>query len=507
MNFNKTFGNHTINFLAGIEAVEDGSKGEQISRNGYLFETPDYYLLNNGTAPPNIDNAFDGENSLFSIFGTANYSYRDKYFATATIRKDKSSRFEGDNKSDIFPSFSAGWLVSEEGFFPEEGFVSRLKVKASWGELGNQSLPLSNPTLNINVLSESLANYAINGSTISTGAILDQVGNPDLNWETSESFNVGVELGLFSDELFIELDYFDIKTKDLITRNLSLIGTTAIDAQPPLVNLGNVNNTGFDLSLGYRTETDSGLSLDIRGNISKYKNEVTNLISDFQTGRTDLRGGAVTRTQVGHPISSFYGRIITGFDNNGRFTYKDVNEDGVINDDDRDFIGSPHPDFTYGLNLSVDLKGWDLSVFFSGSQGNDIYNYEKIYIDFPSFVENNRSIRVLDSWTPSNTDAILPALSNSVANSETTANTYFVEDGSYLRLKNLQLGYSLQPSITGKIGTDQLRFYLQATNLLTITGYDGLDPEIISNDNLSLAIDTGTYPTSQIFSLGINLKL
>jgi len=339
VNFNKTFGNHTINFLAGIEAVEDGSKGEQISRNGYLFETPDYYLLNNGTAPPNIDNAFDGENSLFSIFGTANYSYRDKYFATATIRKDKSSRFEGDNKSDIFPSFSAGWLVSEEGFFPEEGFVSRLKVKASWGELGNQSLPLSNPTLNINVLSESLANYAINGSTISTGAILDQVGNPDLNWETSESFNVGVELGLFSDELFIELDYFDIKTKDLITRNLSLIGTTAIDAQPPLVNLGNVNNTGFDLSLGYRTETDSGLSLDIRGNISKYKNEVTNLISDFQTGRTDLRGGAVTRTQVGHPISSFYGRIITGFDNNGRFTYKDVNEDGVINDDDRDFIG------------------------------------------------------------------------------------------------------------------------------------------------------------------------
>lgn len=509
LNYNKTFGVHSVNFLAGIEAVDINSKGKQVSRSGYLYESPDYYLLSNGSGPTNIDLAFDNGSSLFSVFGTANYSYKSKYFGTITVRSDKSSRFEGDNKSDIFPSFSAGWLLSEEGFFPKEGFISRLKLKGSWGELGNQTLPTTNPTINIIVLSESMANYAINGSAISTGAMLDQVGNPELKWETSESLNFGIDLGLFSNQFLIELDYYDIKTKDLITRDLSLIGSTAIDAQPPLVNLGNVRNTGFDLSLGYTytVETNPDFSFNIRGTFSRYNNEVTKLISDFQTGRTDLRGGAVTRTEAGYPLSSFYGRKVTGIDDNGRFTYKDIDGNGIINDEDRDYIGSPHPDFTYGLNIAVNLKKFDISIFFTGSQGNDIYNYEKIYTDFATLAGNNRSIRVLDSWTPTNTDAILPALSNSVLNSETTPNSYFVEDGSYLRLKNLQLGYNLPSRILEKIRMQQFRLYLQGTNLFTITGYDGLDPEVISNDNLSLAIDTGTYPVPRIISLGVNIKL
>ncbi len=507
LNYIKTFGDHTVNVLVGIESVEDRSKGKQISRNGFLFETPDFYLLNNGSSPSNIDDAFDGGNTLFSGFGTTTYSYKGKYFATATLRNDESSRFKGKNKSDTFTSFSVGWLLSKEDFFPQDGIVSRLKLKGSWGEMGNQTLPASNPTININILSESLSNYAINGGTIATGAILNTVGNPDLKWETSESTNVGLELGLFKDKVSVAFDYFDIETKDLVTRNLLLIGTTAIDAQAPLVNLGNVTNKGFDLSIGYNHETNSGFSFGVQANISRYDNEVTKLISDFQTGRTDLRGGPVTRTQVGQPISSFYGRKVTGFDNVGRFTYKDVNNDGIINDDDRDFIGSPHPDFTYGINLSAAYKGFDISAFFSGSQGNDIYNFEKIFIDFPTFVDDNRSTRVLDSWTPTNTNATLPALSNSITNSETSPNSYFVEDGSYLRLKNLQIGYSLPSAIANKMGMDSFRIYVQGTNLFTITGYNGFDPEVISSDNLSLAIDLDTYPTSQLFSLGVNLKL
>ncbi|MEB8330328.1 TonB-dependent receptor [Flavobacteriaceae bacterium KMM 6897] len=507
LNYSTTFGAHNLNVLAGIEAVEDGSKGKGVSRTGFLFETPDFYLLQNGSGTPNIDYAYDGATSLFSIFGTANYSFQGKYFATATVRRDESSRFQGDNKSDVFPSFSAGWLLSQEDFFPLGSIVSRLKLKGSWGQLGNQTLPASNPTINISNLNEGLANYAFDGSNISTGAILSQVGNPDLKWETSVATNFGADLGLLSNTLNISLDIFNIKTEDLITRDNSLISSTAIDAQAPLVNLGSVQNTGFDLSVAYNNETSSGWSYGIQANISKYKNEVTDLISDFQVGRTDLRGGAVTRTEVGRPISSFYGRVVDGFDANGRFAYKDINNDGTINDDDRTYIGSPHPDFTYGLNLSTAYKGIDISLFFTGSQGNDLYNYNKIYTDFPTFFDGNRSVRVLDSWTPSNTNATLPALSSAITNSETNSNSYFVEDGSYLRLKNLQIGYSLPSDIVDKLGMDSFRLYVQGTNLFTVSGYDGFDPEIISNDNLSLGVDFQVYPPSRIVSIGANVKL
>ncbi len=507
VNYNKLFGDHNINALVGIEAVEDGSKGKQISRNGFLFETPDFYLLNNGSGTPNVDNAFDGGTSLFSVFGTANYSYKGKYFGTVTIRNDKTSRFLGDNQSQTFPSFSGGWLISDEDWFPVDAAVSRLKLKASWGQLGNQSLPVSNPVINISQLNEGLANYSFNGSTISTGAILDQVGNPDLKWETSEATNIGVELGMFNNELNFSLEVYDIKTKDLITRDNSAISTTAIDAQPPFVNLGDIQNRGVDFSVGFNRQTSYGFNYGIQANISHYKNEVKSLISEFQAGRTDLRGGAVTRTEVGRAISEFYGREVTGFDSNGRFTYRDVNGDGIIDDsNDRTYIGSPHPDFTYGLNFNGDYKGFDIQIFFAGSQGNDVYNYEKIFSDFATFPDGNRSARVLDSWTPSNQNATLPALSFSVLNDETQPNSYFVEDASYLRLRNLQIGYSFPSDIVEKIGMDQLRLYIQGTNLFTITDYNGFDPEVISDDNLSLGVDFETFPVSQIFTLGINTK-
>lgn len=507
LSYNKSFGKHSINAIGGIEAVKDNSKGNTIARDGFLFETPDFYLLNNGSGTPNVNDAFDGGSSLFSVFGTANYSYDSKYFLTATLRNDKSSRFLGDNQSNTFPSFSAGWLISNENFFPQDGIVSRLKLKGSWGQLGNQTLPADNPTINISSLNENLANYSLDGGSISTGAILASVGNPNLRWETSEATNFGIELGLFDNTLSVEFEYFNIETQDLITRDNSLISTTAIDAGAPLVNLGSFVNKGFDLSVGYNNSLDSGWSYGLSANISQYKNEVTELISDFQTGLS-FRGGPVTRTAVGRPISSFYGRQVTGFDDVGRFTYADINGDGNIDDEDRTFIGSPHPDFTFGVNLNIGYKGFDISAFLQGSQGNDIYNYEKIFTDFPTFVNGNRSVRVLDSWTPTNTNATLPALSNSIQNSETQPNSYFVEDGSFFRLKNLQVGYTFDNKQSERFGMQSLRLYVQGSNLFTITDYQGFDPEIAATrGNLTLGVDSNVYPQSRILTLGVNIKI
>ncbi len=507
LNYNKTFGDHSVNALVGIEALEDGGKGKDISRTGYLFDDPDFYLLNNGSGAPSVDDAYDGYNTLFSIFGTANYNFRDTYFATATIRQDESSRFLGDNKNDIFPSFSAGWVVSNEDFYPDGAFVNRLKIKGSWGELGNQTLPANNPTINISSLDEGVANYSFDGSAISTGALLTQVGNADLKWETSVTSNFGADLALLDNKMSISAEYFNIKTKDLITRDFSLISSTAIDAGAPLVNLGDIKNTGFDFSIGYNNETESGFGYGISANLSHYKNEVISLINDAPVaGRGDLRNGAVTRTEVGEELSYYFGRNVVGLDDTGRFVYEDVNGDGSVDDNDRTKIGSPHPDFTYGINANFEYKGFDASLFFTGSQGNDVYNYNKVFTDFGLFFNGNRSTRVLDAWTPSNTNTSVPALTASYPLEEASANSYFVEDGSYLRLKNVQVGYTLPETVTDKIGMDSLRLYLQATNLLTITGYEGFDPEVIAYDNLSLGIDRRVYPVSKIFTIGANFK-
>jgi TonB-linked SusC/RagA family outer membrane protein len=530
LNYNKSFGEHSINALVGIEALSFRRRGKDIRRTDFLFETPDFYLLSTGTGTPIVDDGYDEQSSLFSIFGTANYSYADKYLLTATVRQDKSSRFRGDNQSDIFPSFSAGWVLSKEDFFPQDALVSRLKLYGSWGQLGNQSLPSDNPTVNISELGETFANYSFDGgNSIRTGAFLSQVGNPDLRWETSESTNIGIEFGLFDNKLSLNAEYFDIVTKDLISRDNSLISTTAIDAEAPLVNLGSFKNTGMDLSIGFQNTTKGGFSYGIQANISHYKNEVTELISDFQIGWPDFRGGAVTRTAVGQPLSSFFGRVVEGIfaseaevsahadqgftnpgDGIGRFKYTDVNGDGSINDDDRTFIGSPHPDFTYGVNLNFAYKGVDLSAFFAGSQGNDLYNYTKIFTDMPSFSNTQRSVRVLDSWRPDNLDATIPRLSFAVPNNETQPNSFFVEDGSFMRLKNLQIGYSLPDGIVEKLGLDTLRFYVQGSNLFTITGYDGIDPELgprdNGNDNLTIGVDNQQYPLAAIYTLGLNLN-
>jgi len=504
LTYNTSFGEHNINGLLGVEAVKSTGVGKEVQASGYLFESPDFYTLANG-GPSNVNYAYQYESSLFSVFGSVNYNFANKYFLTATLRNDTSSKFLGDNKSGLFPSASIGWLASKENFWPTDIAISRLKLKASYGKLGNQDVP-GNPTINQSELSKEFSFYGINGSAISTGAKISDVGNPDLRWETSISTNLGVELGFLQDKLYVSAEVYKITTDGLINRDNTVIPTTGPDANAPFVNLGEIQNTGFDLGLGFSDNTASGWSYGVDMTLSAYKNEVVSLETGTQIGNSGYRGGAITRTEVGRSISEFYGRVVEGLDENGRFIYKEI--DGVpgINDSDREYIGSPHADFTYGINARVAYKNFDMSAFFTGSQGNDIYNYNKIYTDFPTFVDGNRSTRVLNSWTPTNTNTTVPALSQSISNSETNPNSYFVEDGSYLRLKNIQLGYTLPETALDKLNMSSLRLYVQATNLFTITGYDGMDPEVIQGGNLTLGVDDQTYPFSQLFTFGVNLK-
>ena len=503
LSYTKELGDHRVEAFVGYESNKVFFKGHDVARATFLFETPEYYLLSNGEGTPIINSASESSNTLASVFASANYSFKERYLFTATVRRDKTSRFAEENQDALFPSASFGWNIDKEDFF-SSSIISNMKLRVSYGELGNQEVPAANPDVSISGLNESQSFYSFSGARGSkqSGAILLSVGNPDLKWETSVSKNLGLDLSLFSGKLNTSVEYFEINTKNLIVQDNQKIGTTAIDASAPYVNFGEVSNKGVDFQISYADETTSGLSYEASFNMSSYKNEVVSLVNgSATTGYSGYRGGAVTRTQVGQPISSFYGRRVTGLDTNGRFTYADVDGIPGITDGDRDFIGSPHPDFTWGLNLNLGYKNFDLSAFFNGSQGNDIYNYSKIYSDFPTFFNGNRSVRVLNAGT-----GIQPALSESISNSETQPNSFFVEDGSFIRLKTLQIGYTFDESLVQKAGLSGLRIYLSGANLLTITDYDGLDPEVVGRGAQTIGVDEGIYPQARITTVGLNIN-
>ena len=534
LTWERDFGDHNLNALLGVEAIKNTDRENRIDVTDFIVEDGAFRILRAGTGTPNINRGTFDKSTLSSIFGRIGYNYQGKYLATASVRGDKTSRFT-DN-SDTFLSGSLGWIISEEAFMQSQGFIDNLKLRVSYGELGNQELPRSNPDQDIFILDQQFGFYPFNGANPTTGATLDAVGNVDLKWETSRQFNLGLDVGLLDNDLSFSFDYFDITTDNLIVANP--IVATGIDAQAPFVNVGEVSNSGVDISVTYGNYSKgSDLKYNFTFVLSAVDNEVEELFADrpdaFITGQGNFRGGPITRTQAGSPISVFYGRVVDGIFQNeaevtaaadqgfatpadgvGRFRYRDLDNDGDIDDDDRTTIGSPHADFTYGLNANISYKNFDLTAYFQGSQGNDIYNYNKIFTDFPTFFNGNRSTRVLDSWSETNPGGSLPALSENITNNETAPNSFFVEDGSYLRLKNLQLGYNIPSSVLSNIGVLNARVYVQGTNLFTIAGYDGLDPEFQSTadpnnpaeggTNLTLGVDEGRfYPVSRIFTVGV----
>ena len=521
LNYKNSFGDHTLDVLIGTEATKQNFKGFGALRTGYLFEDPSFYLLSNGSGVPVIQYGNSNSSSIFSLLGTANWSYGGKYFATATIRKDDTSRFAQAEADAIFPSVSGAWLVSSEDWFDSSVFDT-LKMRASWGELGNQQIGGSNLDVNISGLSEGTGFYAFSGSGGATpGAVIASKGNPLLTWETMTSTNFALDMGFLDNKLTATIDVFSNETTGLVAQDTQKISTTAIDASAPFTNLGAMKSTGFDLSLNYSDTTSSGLTFSINANATKATNEVTELISDFYSGGSD-RIGTMTRTSVGEPISYFYGRNVLGIFQTaaevaghatqdgagvGRFKYEDINGDGVINDNDRTKIGDPHPDLLFGMNLNMAYKNWDMSMFWNGSMGGDIFDYTALYYETPYFFNGGRSTRVLDSWSPTNTGAALPALSETILNNEfTSANSFFVRDGSYLRLRTLQIGYTLPDTIASKLGASSARVYYNGTNLLTLTDFTGLDPEVPRGGALDIGVYSAQYPTNSASSLGINIK-
>ena len=524
LSYSTTFGSdHSLDAFVGYEANKQFYKGNEITRATFLFETPEYYTLATATGTPIVVPGSTGSNSnsLVSAFASANYSFKDKYLLTTTLRKDETSRFLKDQQGKLFTSASIGWVIDKESFF-NSSVIDNLKLRASYGELGNQELPASNPGDNISGLNEDQSFYSFTGQrgSVTPGAILQSVGNPLLTWETSVSKNIGLDFGLLSGRIRGSIEYFDISTENLIVRDNAKISSTAIDAGAPFTNFGEVNNKGVDFDIVYADETNSGFNYEVAFNLSSYKNTVVSLIGSkggVPISGDGNRSGNPTRSEVGQPISTFYGRQVTGIHQTGplagRLKYLDIDSaardgvpDGIIDDNDRTIIGSPHPDFTYGININMEYKNFDLMMFWNGSQGNDIYNYSKLFTDLPYFVNGNRSTRVLDAWTPANPSNTQPALSNSISNSEGQVNSFYVEDGSYLRLKTLQLGYTFSDVKIKDAGVDSIRLYLSGANLLTFTDYDGLDPEVSSNNALTIGVDSGTYPLARITTVGLNIN-
>ena len=521
LNYRNTFGEHSLDVLVGTEALKQSFKGSQILRTDYLYESPDFYLMSNGAGTPVVNYASQNSSSIFSLFATANWSWGGKYGATATVRKDDTSRFARATSDAVFPSASAFWLLSNEDWFDSQVF-DILKLRLSYGELGNQQIDGSNLDVNISDQNEFIAYYNFQGAGLaSPGATLISKGNPNLTWETMTAMNVAFDMGFFDNRLTATIDVFKNETNGLVGEDTNKISTTAIDSSAPFTNLGSMVSSGFDLSLSYGDQTSSGMRYNLSANITKSSNEVKELIADSFSGFGD-RVGSVSRTSVGEPLAYFYGRNVLGIFQNdaevaahasqdgaapGRFKYEDINGDGVINDNDRTKIGDPHPDFLFGVNLNLGYKNWDLSMFVNGSIGNDIFDNTALYYESPAFFNSNRSTKVLDAWTPSNTDATYPALSETILNNEfTSSNSFFIRDGSYVRLRSVQLGYTLPDSLASKLGASSARIYYNGTNLLTLTDFDGFDPDVPNGGSLLLGWYTGQYPSNSTSSIGLNIK-
>jgi len=527
LTYKNTFGqNHDVNILVGTEAVEGWGRNLGSSRANYFVESLDFWAINAGASNQQNNGSPFTPASLNSYFGKVDYAFKNKFLLSATVRRDGSSRFGPENRWGTFPAFSAGWRVTE-GFLDGLNWLNDLKLRGSYGRMGNQRI---NPANAFDVFIGGLgsANYDINGTSNSTAQGFQQsfVGNPGGKWETNITQNYGFDAVMFGGKTEISFDYYRKKTEDLLFRLPALAAAGAGPAtNPAFFNVASMTNKGIDFSVIQKLNLggSNGIKLDAQLTFTTYNNEITELAEGIEY--YDTRGSRIgnwIRNQAGHEMSSFFGYKVLGIFRDaaevaaapvqdekapGRFRYQDTNGDGTITPADRIFLGSPNPDFTYGLNLNAAYRNFDVSMFFYGSQGNEIMNYVKWWIDFfPSFQGAKSRDLLYNSWTTSKTDAKVPIAENSSNFSNNNAvNSYYLEDGSYFRMKNLTIGYTLPASVLSKARIDKFRIYVQGTNLFTATSYTGLDPETFGADD-SFGIDEGLLRSTRQFLIGINVN-
>ncbi|MFK5972102.1 MAG: TonB-dependent receptor, partial [Flavobacteriaceae bacterium] len=512
LTYSLDFGEHSLIALGGYDYEKKKVMNNSSGASGFITDSFLYNNLNAG-AVREILESFNSTTTLAAFYGRITYNFKDRYLLTATGRYDGSSVLAEGNEWDFFPSGALAWNVHNEDFLNKSNMVSQLKLRASYGVTGSQAV---SPFSSLAILSTGVI-FVFDGD-VQNAVIPQTLANQNLMWERTAQTNLGVDLGFLKDKLFLTADYYDIKTTKLlfqapIPAYLGLRGTF-------LKNIGETGNKGFELSLGVR-DIGGTLRWNTAFNIAANKSTIVKLPDDgsdifYASGAPGQLG--LNNTQVlreGEPIGLFYGFvyegvqqsgdvILTGSEGLGGEKFKDVNGDGILDiDGDRDIIGDPNPDFTWGWNNSFTYKDFDLNFFFQGSQGNEILNYTKFVLDDGIGV-NNPTTDFLNRWTPTNIDTNVPKAS--ITRSRRLSSRW-VEDGSYIRLKNISLGYALPSKVIDKFNINSLRIYVSGQNLWTSTDYSGFDPEVGRNGAIQgIGIDFGSFPNTMSFTLGLSFS-
>ena len=520
--YNLEIGKHRGDAMVGMEINREDDKWFSGKKYDYAILNPDYMWPNAGVGEAEAYGNGGGF-TLVSFFGKVNYTYDDKYMASFTIRHDGSSRFGKNHRYGTFPSVSAGWRINQEKFLKDVSWIDNLKLRASWGQTGNQEIDnIARYTIFESNYGEAGfggqsygTSYDIAGTNggqqLPSGFKRNQLGNDDLKWETTTQTNLGLDFGLFRNALYGSFEWYYKKTKDILVY-MPGIGVMG-EGSSQWINAGEMLNKGIEFNLGYRGDIGH-FSYDVTGNIGTYRNEITKIPETLAANGTF--GGNGVKSVIGHPMGAQVGYVYDGIfksqaeiDNHaqqdgaglGRIRWKDLNKDGVINEKDQDWIYSPVPDFTWGLNIYLQYKDFDFTMFWQGAQGVDVISDLKKETDLWSGlnISNlNKGRRLLDAWSPANPGSNIPAVSTMDNNNEKRVSTYFVENGSYAKLRTIQLGYNFPKSICDKIHLSRLRMYLSAQNLLTIKSknFTGVDPE---NANFG-------YPIPLNVTFGLNVS-
>lgn len=514
LTYDKTINDHHFTVLAGTSAQENNFSYVFASRRGFASDVTEEI---NGGSKTNLDNGGSSSSwALFSYFGRVNYSYKDRYLLTATVRRDGSSRFGPDARYGTFPSVSGAWRLSEESFFQSD-VISDLKVRAGYGKTGNQEIG-NYPYASVLVTGQ----YNFNGALVNTVYPM-AMSNPAVHWEAVQQSNIGVDLAMFNGRVNLTVDGFIKNTNDMLVKAPVPISTGYNPDNKPDVNAGKMQNKGVEITVATRNVRSAAFTWNTDFNVTFLQNKIVSL-----NDTVPLNAGSIdfnyylSRQQNGHPLNAFYGfrtngifqtqeevdayaQQVGGSDvfnrtSAGDIRFMDLDNNGVINDNDRTFLGNPNPKFIFALTNTFTYKNFDLSIFLQGVYGNDIYNASLVWQESMATVQN-QTTRVLNRWTGPGTSNTMPRAVYSDPNKNARASDRFVQDGSYMRIKNVTLGYNLPKALLEKTRISGARFYVSAQNLATFTGYTGVDPEVGAN-----GIDLNVYPVTRTVSVGANVS-
>lgn len=519
LNYKGTFGKHSLGLMAGYTAQY--GIWQQISGHAEGYEEPYFHVLDAGPNLPKSVGGTESEHSIVSFLGRLNYSYDDRYLLTTNFRRDGSSRFGSAYRFGNFPSIAAGWKIHNESFFNVD-VISALKLRAGYGIIGNEQ---SVPDYMYDSYINQYANYVL-GNGLPAGSIQTQLATSDIHWEQKTTSNIGLDMGMFKNRLEFSADYFYNVSEDLLLQlPIPLSNGSVTD---PYINAASMSNKGFEFSATYR-KTDGDFHFEISGNATTIKNEVLKL------GKLDVPINTyMSNTEVGKPVGELYGWDFIGIFQNtdevanhafqaggtkpGDCIFRDVNgrdaegnltgqPDGTINDDDRVYLGSALPKLTGGMNINMDYKGFDLSVFMQGGYGNKMVN--GIYSVLNDYKYGNYSTEVYNKyWRGEGSTNQYPRPTISDPNLNNRMSKRWIQDGSYLKIQNLELGYNFSAGILQHIkGVDNFRIYFSIQNLITFTKYGGYDPDVNNDGMLYRGQDYGSYPSPRTFMIGAKLSL